>query len=119
MEDNRKYEINIQQKYLRRICSYPGETWKNSPLHNGTSTLEENTYINILKINYRTIHTHSTYNTQTYHRILNNSKKLERIGNTEETYPRAISNQTSPVPGKPENYTLMPTEGREKSGDQK
>ena len=119
MEDNRKYEINIQQKYLRRICSYPGETWKNSPLHNGRSTLEENTDINIFKINFRTINTHSTYNTQTYKRKLNNSEKLERIGNTEETYPRAISNQTSLVLGKPENSTLTPTEGREKSSHQK
>ena len=70
-----------------------------------------------MKINFRTIHTHSTYNKQTYKRKLNKSEKLERIENTEETYPRAISNQTSPVPGKPENYTLMPTEGREKSKD--
>ena len=119
MEDNREYEINIQQKCLQRIRSCPRQTRKIPPLHNGTSTLEENTYINILKINYRTIHTHSTYNTQTYKRKLNNGEKLERIGKTEETYPRAISNQTSLVPGKPENSTLTPTEGREKSRDQK
>ena len=72
-----------------------------------------------MKINFRTIHTHSTYNTQTYKRKLNNSEKLEIIGNREETYERAISNQTSLVPGKPENSTFMPTEGREKSRDQK
>ena len=119
MEDNKEYEINIQQKYRRRICFSPRETWKFSPLHNGTSTLEENTDINIFKINFRTINTHSTYNTQTYKTKLNNSEKLERIGNTEETYPIAISNQTSLVPGKPENSILTPTEGREKSRDQK
>ena len=72
-----------------------------------------------MKINFRTKHTHFTYNTQAYKRKLNSSEKLERIGNTEETYPRAISNHTSLVPGKPEYSTLMPTEGREKSRDQK
>ena len=49
---------------------------------------------------------------------LKNNEKFERIGNTEETYPRPISNQTSLVPGKPENSTLTPTKGREKSRDQ-
>ena len=72
-----------------------------------------------MKINFRTTHTHSTYNKQTYKRKLTNREKLERIGNTEETYPRAISNQTSLVPGKPENSILTPTEGIEKSRDQK
>ena len=72
-----------------------------------------------MTINFRTIHTHSTYNTYTYKRKLKNSEKFERIGNTEETYPRPISNQTSLVPGKPENSTLTPIEGREKSRDQK
>ena len=84
-------------------------------LDNGTSTLEENKEINKLKINFPTKHTHSTYNTQTYKRKLKNNEKFERIGNTEETYPRPISNQTSIVPGKPENSTLTPIEGREKS----
>ena len=88
-------------------------------IHNGTSTLEENKEINKLKINFPTKHTHSTYNTQTYNRQLKNTEKLERIGNTEETYLRPISNQTSLVPGKPENSTLMPIEGREMSGHQK
>ena len=88
-------------------------------IHNGTSTLEENKEINIMTINFRTIHTHSTYNTHTYKRKLNNSEKFERIVNTKETYPRPISNQTSLVPGKPENSTLTPIEGREKSRDQK
>ena len=72
-----------------------------------------------MKINFRTIHTYSTYNTQTYKRKLNNSEKLEIIGNREETYQRAISNQTSVVRGKPENSTLTPTKGREKSKDEK
>ena len=71
-----------------------------------------------MKINFRTKHTHSTYNTQTYKRKLNNGEKLERIENTEETYPSAISNQTSLVPGKPENSTLPLIEDREKSRDQ-
>ena len=119
MEDNREYEINIQQKYRQRIRSCPRQTWKIPPLHNGTSKLDEKTDINILKINFRTTHTHSTYNTQTYNRKLNNSEKLEIIVNREETYQRAISNQTSLVPGKPENSTLMPTKGREKSRVQK
>ena len=72
-----------------------------------------------MKINFRTKHKHSTYNTETYKTKLNSSKKLEKIGNTGETYPRAISNQTSLVPDKPENSTLTPTECREKSRDQK
>ena len=119
MVDNREYEINIQQKCLPQIRSCPRQTWKIPPLHNGTSTLEEKTDINILKINFRTINTHSTYNTQTYKRKLNNNEKLQRIGNTEEAYPRDISNQTCLVLGKPENSTLTPTEGRDKSSDQK
>ena len=32
MEDNREYEINILQSYLRRIFSCPRETWKIQPL---------------------------------------------------------------------------------------
>ena len=48
-----------------------------------------------------------------------NNEKFERIGNTEETYPRPISNQTSLFPDKPENSTLMPIEGRERSSDKK
>ena len=32
MQDNREYEINILQRYLRRIFSYPRETWKIPPL---------------------------------------------------------------------------------------
>ena len=86
---------------------------------NGTSTLEENKEINVLKINFPTKHTHSTYNTKTYKRKLKNSEKFERIGNKKETYPRPISNQTSLVPSKPEISTLTPIEGREKSRDQK
>ena len=39
--------------------------------------------------------------------------------NTEETYPRPISNQTSLVPGKPESSTLTLKEGRKKSRDKK
>ena len=88
-------------------------------IDNGTSTLEENKQINILKINFPTTHTHSTYNTQTYKRELKNNEIFERIGNTEETYPTPISNQTSLVSGKPENSTLTPRERREKSKDQK
>ena len=72
-----------------------------------------------MKINFRTTHTHSTYNKQTYKRKLTDREKLERIGNTEETYPRPISNKTSLVPSKPENFTLTPAEGKEKSRDQK
>ena len=34
-------------------------------IDNGTSTLEENKEINIVKINFPTTHIHSTYNTQT------------------------------------------------------
>ena len=88
MEDNREYEINILQSYLRRIFACPWEIWKIPPLrlkmvvkgveikckkqeenyllrdnvvewqenyfhsklkkfliHNGTSTLEQNTEI--------------------------------------------------------------------------
>ena len=70
-------------------------------IDNRTSTLEENKEINILKINSRTTHMHSTYNTQTYKRKLKYSEKFQRIGNTEKTYPRPISNQTSLVPDKP------------------
>ena len=83
-------------------------------LDNGTSTLKENKEINKLKINFPTKHTHSTYHTQTYKRKLKN-EKFQRIRTTEKTYPRPISNQTSLVPGKPENSTLTPIEGREKS----
>ena len=68
--------------------------------------------------NFPTKTTHSTYNTQTYKRQLKNTEKFQRIGNTEETYTRAISNQTSLLPGKPENSTLTPIEGIEKSRDQ-
>ena len=60
-------------------------------IDNGTSSSQENIAINILKINFPSTHIHSTYNTQTYNRKLRNSKKFERIGNTEETYPRPIS----------------------------
>ena len=88
-------------------------------IDDGTSTLEENKEINKLKINFPTKHTHSTYNTQTYKRKLKNNEKFERIGNTEETYPRTISNQTSLLPGKPENSTLTLIEGREKSRNPK
>ena len=87
-------------------------------IDNRTSTLEENKELNILKINFPTTHIHSTYNTQAYKRILKKSEKFQRIWYTEETYERAISNQTSLVPGKPENSTLTPTKGREKSRDQ-
>ena len=87
-------------------------------IENGTSTLEKSKEINILKINFPTTHIHSTYNTQTQKRKLKYSEKFERIGNTEETYPRPISNQTSLVPDKPWNSTLTPIEGREKSRDQ-
>ena len=47
-----------------------------------------------------------------------NNEKFERIGNTEETYPSPISNQTSLVPDTPWNSTLTPIEGIEKSRDQ-
>ena len=87
-------------------------------IDNRTSTLEETKEINILKINIPTTHIHSTYNTQIYKRKLKYSEKFERIGNTEETYPRPISNQTSLVPDKPWNSTLTPIECREKSRDQ-
>ena len=87
-------------------------------IDNGTSTLEENKKINILKINFPTTHIHSIYNTQTYKTKLKYSEKFERIRNTEETYPRPISNQTSLVPDKPWNSTLTPIEGIEKSRDQ-
>ena len=70
-------------------------------IDNRTSTLEENKEINISKINFPSTNIHSTYNTQAYKRKLNNSEKFERIGNTEKTYPRPISNQTSLVPDKP------------------
>ena len=50
MDDNREYEISTQQKFLRRICSSSWETLKISHLHNGTSTLEENTDINIIMV---------------------------------------------------------------------
>ena len=83
-------------------------------IDNGTSTLEETKEINILKINFPTTHIHSTYNTQTWETKLKYSEKFERIGNTEETYPRPISNQTSLVPDKPWNSTLTPIEGIEK-----
>ena len=86
-------------------------------IDNGTSTLEENKEIKILKINFPSTHIHSTYNTQAYKRKLNTTEKFERIGNTEETYPRPISYQTSLVPDKPWNSTLTPIEGREKSRD--
>ena len=87
-------------------------------IDNRTSTLEENKEINILKINFPITHIHSTYNTQTYKRKLKYSEKFERIGNTEETYPRPISSQTSLVPDKPLNSTVTPIEGIEKSRDQ-
>ena len=77
-------------------------------IDNRTLTLEETKEINILKINFPTMHIHSKYNTQTY----------KRIGNTEKTYPRRISNQTSLVLDKPWNSTLTPIEGMEKSRDQ-
>ena len=70
-------------------------------IDNITSTLEENKEINILKINFPTTHLHSTYNTQAYMIKLKNSEKFKRIGNTDETYPRPISHQTSLVPDKP------------------
>ena len=88
-------------------------------IDNRTSTFEENKEINILKINFpTTTHIHSTYNTQTWNRKLKYSEKFERIGNTEETYPRPISNQTSLVPDKPWNSTVTPTEAIEKSRHQ-
>ena len=70
-------------------------------IDNGRSTSEENKEINIVKINFARTHIHLTYNTQTYKRKLKNNEKFERIGNTEETYPNPISNQTSLVPDKP------------------
>ena len=69
-------------------------------IDNRTSTLEENKEINILKINFPTTHIHSTYNTQAYNRKLKKSEKFQRTWNTEETYLRPISNQTSLVPDK-------------------
>ena len=71
---------------------------KKFQLDNRTSTLEENKEINILKINFPSTHIHSTYNMQAYKRKLKNSEKFERIANTEETYQRPISNQTSLAP---------------------
>ena len=71
-----------------------------------------------MKINFPSTHIPSTYNTQAYKRKLKYSEKFERICNTDETYPRPISNQTSLVPDKPWNSTLMPIEGREKRIDQ-
>ena len=70
-------------------------------IDNGTSTLEENKEINILKINFPSKHKYSTYNTQAYKRKLKKSEKFQRTWNTEETYLRPISNQTSLVPDKP------------------
>ena len=64
-------------------------------IDNRTLTLEETKEINILKINIPTTHIHSTYNTQAYKRKLKKSEKFQRIWNTEETYLRPISNQTS------------------------
>ena len=87
-------------------------------IDNGTSTLEENKEINILKLNFPSTHIHSTYNTQGYKRKLKKSEKFQRIWNTEETYLRPTSNQTSFVPDKPWNSTLTPIEGIEKGRDQ-
>ena len=87
-------------------------------IDNGTSTLEENKEIKILKINFPSTHIPSTYKTQAYKRKLKYSDKFERIRNTDETYPRPISNQTSLVPDKSWNSTLTPIDGREKSRDQ-
>ena len=87
-------------------------------IDNGISTLEKSKEINIFKINFPSPHIHSTYNTRAYKRKLKNSEKFERIGNTEETYRRPISNQTSLVPDTPWNSTLTPIEGIEKSRDQ-
>ena len=70
-------------------------------IDNGTSTLEENKEIKILKINFPSTHRPSTYNTQAYKRKLKYSEEFERTGNTEETYPRPISNQTSLTPDEP------------------
>ena len=71
-------------------------------IDNRTSTLEENKELNILKNNFpTTTHIHSTYNTQTLKTKLKYSEKFQRIGNTEKTYPRPISNQTSLVPDTP------------------
>ena len=83
-------------------------------IDNRTSTLEENKEIKILKINFPSTHIHSTYNTQAYKRKLKTSEKFQRIWNTEKTYLRPISNQTSLVPDKPSNSTLTPIEGIEK-----
>ena len=88
-------------------------------IDNRTSTLEENKELNILKINFPTTHIHSTYNTQAYMRKLKKSEKFQIIWNTEETYLRPISNQTSLVPHKPKSSTLTLIEGRENSRDQK
>ena len=70
-------------------------------IDNGTSTLEENKEINILKTNFPNKHKYSTYNTQAYMIKLKKSEKFDRIGNTEETYPRPISHQTSLLPDIP------------------
>ena len=70
-------------------------------IDNTTSRIEENKEINILKINFPTTHIHLTYNTQAYKRKLKKSVKFQRTWNTEETYLRPISNQTSLVPDKP------------------
>ena len=70
-------------------------------IDNRTSTLEGNKEINILKINFPSTHIHLTCNTQTYKRKLKKSLKFQRTWNTEETYLRPISNQTSLVPDKP------------------
>ena len=86
-------------------------------IDNRTSTLEKNKYINIFKINFPSTHIHSTYNTQAYRRKLKKSEKFQRTWNTEETYPRPISNQTSLVPDTPWNSTLTPIEGIKKSRD--
>ena len=66
-----------------------------------TSTLEENKEIKILKIDFPSTHIHSTYNTQAYKRKLKKTEKFQRIWNTEQTYLRPISNQTSLLPDKP------------------
>ena len=70
-------------------------------IDNRTSKSEENKEINILKINFPSTHIHSTYNTQAYKRKLKKSEKFQKTWNTEETYLRTISNQTSLVPDKP------------------
>ena len=87
-------------------------------IDNTTSTLEENKKINKLKINFPSTHIHSTYNTQAYKRKLKKREKFQRTWNTEETYLRPISNQSSLVLDKPWNSTRTPVEGLEKSRDQ-